>query len=66
MKASELQIDLTDERKQFAVMIGMYFGSISDDDRLCLIDEMIEFANNYDFVMVENKGEWLNDTETTR
>ena len=56
----------TNERKQFAVMIGMYFGSMCDDDRLCLIDDIIQFADNYDFDVVEENGEWLIDTEKAR
>lgn len=56
----------TDERKQFAVMIGMYFGSMSDDDRLCLIDDIVKFADNYDFDMVEEDGKWVIDTEKAR
>lgn len=66
MKVSELNMDLTNERKQFAVMIGLYFGSMSDDDRLSLIDDIVKFADNYDFDMVEEDGKWVIDTGKAR
>lgn len=58
--------EFTNERKQFAVMIGLYFGSMSDDDRLSLIDDIVKFADNYDFDMVEENGEWVIDIGKAR
>ena len=56
----------TNERKQFAVMIGMYFGSMSDDDTLATINKIIDFANNHDFDMSFENGEWVVNTEMAR
>ena len=56
----------TNERKQFAVMIGMYFGSMSDDDTLATINKIIDFANNHDFDMSFEDGEWVINTEMAR
>lgn len=56
----------TNERKQFAVMIGMYFGTMSDDDTLVTINKIIDFANNHDFDMSFENGEWVINTEMAR
>ena len=56
----------TNERKQFAVMIGMYFGTMSDDDTLATINKIIDFANNHDFDMSFEDGEWVINTEMAR
>ena len=46
-----MKIDLTNERKQFAVMIGIYLGYYGDFDSFETIDKIIDFANEYDFEM---------------
>ena len=56
----------TNERKQFAVMIGMYFGTMSDDDTLATINKIIDFANNHDFDMSFENREWVVNTEMAR
>lgn len=63
MKASEMKIDLTNERKQFAVMIGIYLGCYGDFDSFKTIDKIIKFANEYDFEM--EKDGYI-DTELAR
>lgn len=61
-----IDYQLKKERKQFAVMIGMYFRGYSDDDTLRTITDIIEFADNYDFEMREEYGDWVIDTELAR
>ena len=77
MKASELKIDLSKERIDFAVMIGIYVGNLAaefdfrdctmdrDYDSFNVIQECIDIANNHDYEM-EFDDEWLIDTETER
>ena len=79
MKASELKIDLTKERIDFAVMTALYFGNMSgnvdptewnfscDYDSFQVIEACIKFAKNYDFNMIsECDDEWFIDTELAR
>ena len=78
MKASELKVDLTKERVDFAVMIAIYFGNLvsqidptegnlrCDYDSFWIIRQIADFANSYDFEMCEEGDEWLINTETAR
>ena len=61
-----IDYQLTNERRQFAVMIGIYFGEQSDDDRLVTISKIVNFANTYDFEMENDDGEWVINTELAR
>ena len=61
-----IDYQLTNERRQFAVMIGVYFGEQSDDDRLATISKIVDFANTYDFEMENDDGEWVINTELAR
>ena len=61
-----IDYQFANERKQFSVMIGIYLGALSDDDRLCLINDIIKAANEYDFDMTNEDGEWLINTENAR
>ena len=78
MKASELKMDLTKERLDYAAMIGIYVGNKAaqidpteavvyyDYDSFWIIRQIANFANSYDFEMCEEGDEWLIDTETAR
>ncbi len=61
-----IDYQLTNERRQFAVMIGIYFGEQSDDDRLVTISKIVDFANTYDFEMENDDGKWVINTELAR
>ncbi len=77
-QASELKIPLTRERKDYAVMIALYFGNMSaqiqsavcDYDSFDVINMCTRLADGYDFVMCkeenDNEDEWLIDTERAR
>ena len=81
-KASELKMPLTRERRDYAVMIALYFGNMSaqidavkqsvacDYDSFDVINMCTRLADGYDFVMCkeenDNEDEWLIDTERAR
>lgn len=77
MKSSELKMNLSKERIDFAVMIGIYVGNIAaeidlsectmdrDYDSFDVINACTKLANIHDFEM-EFDDEWLIDTATAR
>ena len=76
--ASELGMDLTKERVDFAVMTALYVGNLSaqidptewsapcDYDSFDIINDCIKFANEYDFDMEFYNNEWVIDTGLAR
>lgn len=58
------------ERKQFAVMIGMYYRDVCGDDQfddsLSVITDIIKCAENHDFELINEYEEWVIDTEKAR
>ena len=81
MKASELKIDLTKERKDFAIMTALYVGNKAaqidptewnctcDYDSFPIIQACTTFADTYDFDMESDNpddDEWFIDTELAR